>query len=63
MRAQFGPGFRSFGDLRRRRNELEYPHHPANTATEDEADRAIEVAQQLINAAKALISQLSFFVS
>lgn len=24
-RAQFGPGFRQFGALRRRRNELEYP--------------------------------------
>jgi hypothetical protein len=25
VRAQFGPGFRPFGDLRRRRNELECP--------------------------------------
>ena len=25
VRAQFGPGFRAFGDVRRRRNELEYP--------------------------------------
>ncbi len=28
VRAQFGPGFRPFGDLRRRRNELEYPRLP-----------------------------------
>jgi hypothetical protein len=26
VRAQFGDGFRPFGSLRRRRNELEYPH-------------------------------------
>lgn len=37
VRAQFGPGFRPFGDLRRRRNELEYPRLPADTASEDEA--------------------------
>lgn len=61
VRAQFGSGFRPFGDLRRRRNELEYPRHPADTASEDEARQAIEVAQQLIRAAEALIDQLSFF--
>jgi hypothetical protein len=61
VRAQFGSGFRPFGGLRRRRNELEYPHHPADTATEDEAGRAIEVAHQLIRAAEALIDQLSLF--
>ena len=47
VRAQFGPGFRPFGDLRRR-NELEYPRLPADTASEDEATQAIEVARQLI---------------
>ena len=57
MRAQFGPGFRPFGDLRRRRNELEYPHHPADSASEDEARQAVEVARQLINAAKSLIGE------
>jgi hypothetical protein len=61
VRTQFGSGFRPFGDLRRRRNELEYPHHPADTASEDEARQAIEIAQQLIHAAEALIEQLSIF--
>jgi hypothetical protein len=61
VRAQFGPGFRPFGDLRRRRNELEYPHHPADTASEDEAGQAVEVAQQLIGAAQELIQRLPFF--
>jgi hypothetical protein len=61
VRAQFGSGFRPFGDLRRRRNELEYPHHPADAASEDEAGQAIEVARQLIRAAEALIEQLPLF--
>jgi hypothetical protein len=61
VRAQFGSGFRPFGDLRRRRNELEYPHHPADRATGDEAKQAIAVAQQLIGAAQALIDQLPLF--
>jgi hypothetical protein len=61
VRAQFCPGFRPFGELRRRRNELEYPRLPADTAREDEATQAIEVARQLITAAKVLLGKLSFF--
>src|SRR5256884_5875317 len=44
VRAQFGGGFRPFADLRRRRNELEYPRLPADTATADEARQAAETA-------------------
>ena len=33
VRAQFGDGFRPFGVLPRRRNELEYPHLPSDAAT------------------------------
>ena len=33
IRAQFGPALRSFGGLRRRRNELEYPLYPTEQAT------------------------------
>jgi HEPN domain-containing protein len=61
VRAQFGEGFRSFADLRRRRNELEYPRLPADTATADEAQQAVEVAERLIAAADKLLGQLSFF--
>jgi hypothetical protein len=61
VRAQFGSGFRPFGDLRRRRNELEYPRLPADTASEDEATQAAGAARQLITAAQALLGQLSFF--
>jgi hypothetical protein len=61
VRAQFGEGFRPFADLRRRRNELEYPHLPTDTATTDEAEEAVETAQRLVTAADRLLSQLSFF--
>jgi hypothetical protein len=61
VRAQFGEGFRPFADLQRRRNELEYPRLPADTATEAEAQQAVEAAQALIAAADTLLGQLSFF--
>jgi hypothetical protein len=61
VRAQFGDGFRPFGTLRRRRNELEYPHLPSDTATPEEAEQATGTAQQLIAAAGELLPQLAFF--
>jgi HEPN domain-containing protein len=61
VRAQFGDGFRPFGILRRRRNELEYPHMPSDTATADEAREAAETAERLISAATTLIPQVAFF--
>lgn len=61
VRAQFGEGFRPFADLRRRRNELEYPHLPTDTTTADEAKQAEETAERLIVAANHLLIQLSFF--
>jgi hypothetical protein len=61
VRAQFGEGFRPFADLRRRRNELEYPRLPTDTAATDEAQQAVEVAHRLIAAADGLLGQLSFF--
>ena len=61
VRAQFGDGFRPFADHRRRRNELEYPHVPGDTATADDAEQAVEVAERLIAGADQLLGQLSFF--
>ena len=61
VRAQFGDGFRPFGILRRRRNELEYPHLPADTATSKEAEQAARTAHGLITAAGRLLPQLAFF--
>ena len=60
-RAQFGPGFRQFGALRRRRNELEYPEWPGDDASIDEANDAIAHAEQIIAAAEALIDRLGLF--
>lgn len=63
VRAQFGDGFRPFGALRRRRNELEYLRRPAETTTNEEAEQAAKTAQQLIEAAGKLLPELSFFGS
>lgn len=61
IRAQFGAGFRSFGHLRRRRNELEYPQRPGDDATATEATTAIDDAGAIVCAARQLIDQLSLF--
>jgi uncharacterized protein (UPF0332 family) len=61
VRAQFGETFRPFGNLRRRRNELEYPRLPSETATSEEATQAVSIAQALIDAADRLLGNLSFF--
>jgi len=51
LRAQFGDGFRAFGAMRRRRNELEYPTGPGETTTPDEASTAITDAEHALRAA------------
>ena len=61
LRAQFGDGFRPFGAMRRRRNELEYPSGPAETTTKDEARKAIRDAEGLLLAAQQLLPTLSIF--
>lgn len=61
LRAQFGDGFRSFGAMRRRRNELEYPSGPGETTTTDEAASAIADAERICGAARELLSGLSIF--
>lgn len=61
VRAQFGPGFREFGALRRRRNELEYPDRPGDEATADEAQQAVENAGVVIASAGALLDQVGLF--
>lgn len=61
VRAQFGPGFRQFGALRRRGNELEYPERPGDGATAEEATESVEHAQTIITAAAGLLDQLGLF--
>ncbi len=60
-RAQFGPGLRQFGALRRRRNELEYPERPGDDATGEEASQAVDRAGEIISAAEGLLDQLGLF--
>lgn len=61
VRAQFGAGFRSFGAMRRRRNELEYPTAAEEHADQDEAKRTIDAAHGLIDAAGQLFTSLPLF--
>jgi len=61
VRAQFGDGFRAFGAMRRRRNELEYPGGPGETTTPDEAGTAITDAGRLHRAAQQLLATLPIF--
>jgi len=60
LRAQFGAVFRTFGAMRRRRNELEYPNVPEDVPTE-EAQQAIIESHSMIDGAKKLLPHLSFF--
>jgi hypothetical protein len=59
--AQFGDGFRPFGAMRRRRNELEYPSGPGEPTTCAEAHKAIQGAEGLLPVAKQLLPTLSMF--
>lgn len=61
VRAQFGPGFRQFGALRRRRNELKYPERPGDNASVEEAAGSVDQSQAIIAAAEGLIEQLGLF--
>ncbi|NNM47175.1 HEPN domain-containing protein [Knoellia koreensis] len=61
VRAQFGQGFRQFGALRRRRNELEYPQHSDDDADVNEAHDAVEQAAVILTAAQGLLDQLGLF--
>jgi hypothetical protein len=47
--------------MRRRRNELEYPTGPGETTTHDEAQRAVQDAEALLQAAQQLLPTLSIF--
>jgi hypothetical protein len=61
VRAQFGPAFREFGTLRRRRNELEYPSYPGASVEADELGQAFATCERLAEAAAALVGELALF--
>ncbi|MBM4574870.1 hypothetical protein GS896_25185 [Rhodococcus hoagii] len=61
VEAQFGSGFRDFGYMRRRRNELEYFKRTGDFATPAEAGQSIVDAETMIAAAQKLLDQLGLF--
>lgn len=61
IRAQFGDGFRSFGFLHRRRNELEYPSVGSAASDFEEATEVVGQSRSIIDAADSLVPNLSFF--
>ena len=61
LKDQFGQGFRAFGTMRRRRNELEYPDLPDETASLQETKQALDDAQALIDASTKLLPRLGIF--
>lgn len=61
MRAQFGDGFRDFGWMRRRRNEVEYPSTPDVAVTDAELRDAIAATRKMIDHADKLLPNLGMF--
>lgn len=61
VRAQFGGAFDSFSALRRRRSEIEYPRHPGDDVTQQEAQIAIDRATAIHSAAGELLPHLTMF--
>ncbi len=61
IRAQFGDGFRSFGYLRRRRNELEYPSAGLAASDHAEVSGAVASSRSIIEAADKLLPNLGIF--
>jgi len=59
--AQFGTGFRQFGALRRRRNELEYPQWAGAEADADEGRDSVSSAREIPQASEKLIERLGLF--
>src|SRR5690348_10582203 len=61
VRAQFQTHFQTFGTLRRRRNELEYPTARDGNTSPDEAAEACATSAAIVEAAGKLLPHLSFF--
>ena len=61
VREQFSGKFSQFGALRRQRNDIEYPRIITAPLTKADADSAIGLAQELIDAAQQLLRHLGLF--
>lgn len=57
LAAQFKGVFDTFGRLRRRRNELDYPAGPEDSADTVEAERALRTATSLVENANRLLAE------
>jgi len=55
------PAFASFGALRRRRAELEYPSYPGEKVEAEELQDAITTVEAIIEGAEKLVSHLGIF--
>ena len=53
---QFGPVFRSFSRMRRRRRESEYPDLDTPTLDTDDAEYGISQAAEIVDAANQLLA-------
>jgi len=62
VRGQFGATFDRYGGLRRQRNDIEYPVMVAARLTPNDAQSAIAVATELIDAAEQLLPHLGLFI-
>lgn len=62
MRAQFSPGFRDFGWMRRRRNEVEYPSTADSAVSTDELSEALIAAASMVDVANQLLPRLGPFL-
>jgi len=61
IRAQFSDFSRTFGTLRRRRNELEYQTIAGDRATPAEVAAALDGAHEIIDAVQRLLPNLGIF--
>jgi hypothetical protein len=61
VRAQFQAHFRTFGVLRRRRNEVEYPTASHIGVSGDETSEAHAAAEAILEAAGKVLPHVSFF--
>lgn len=61
VKAQFGGPFNAFSALRRRRSEIEYPHHPGEDIDTAETTEALEQVHEIQIAATKLLGELTLY--
>ncbi len=61
VKAQFGGPFNTFGALRRRRSEIEYPRHPGEDIDTAEVSEALEQVSEIHISAVKLLGELTLY--